>query len=189
MKKSFIILLVIPTILLSQNYLDEKIVNETFVELLNKDRKKLHVKPLSINYSVRDFTNSWTQVIIEPFIREYQKMDRAFEDAWSSGVKKFQYQDWPTDLSLHGSGENSFESRLLNHFNTKNNYGENMAIFTSYDRMEVKEITTKLYEVLKDSKQHYGNMTLKTYNTTHISIYEKEVDGRYYYVICQLLKS
>ncbi len=88
MKKSFIILLMIPTILLSKNHLDEKIINETFVELLNKERKNLPVEPLSINYSVRDFTNSWTPIAIQLYIKECQKMDSAFADAFKRGLKK-----------------------------------------------------------------------------------------------------
>jgi len=187
MRKLFLLLLLIPTVLLSQNYLDEKIVNETFVELLNKDRKKLNVNPLFINYSVSDFTNTWTPMAIQPYIKECQKMDSAFADAFQRGIKKYQYK-FP-DIPLHGLDDNSFESRVLRHFNRKTGYGENMSVACKDFKMSEVEIATYFYQKLKDSKPHYRNMTLKTYSSTHISIYEKEVDGRYYYVICQLLKT
>ena len=99
--------------------------------------------------------------------------------------KKYQYT-FP-DIPLHGLGENSFYSRALRHFNRKTGYGENMSVTYEDYKMKEEAIAIYFYQKLKDSKPHYRNMTLKTYHSTHNSIYEKEVDGRYYYVICQLL--
>lgn len=124
---------------------------------------------------------------IQLYIKECQKMDSAFADASKRGLKKYQYT-FP-DIPLHGLGENSFESRTLRHFNRKTGYGENMSVTYEDYKMNEEAIAIYFYQKLKDSKPHYRKMTLKTYHSTHISIYEKEVEGRYYYVICQLLKS
>jgi len=179
MKKLILFLLLIPTVVFSQTYLNAELVNEEFKTLLNKERKSKGLKPLNVSYEYREMPDEWVSVIIDSYIQEHENMLKAMY----SGNSSYKWND----VDLHGSGKNSFYNRC-DKFNMVG-FGENMSsLNNSFGPYSESEAVNEMFNSLKNSDGHYKNMMDPNNNSFYVVIYEKVVNGTHYYMGCQILK-